>query len=147
VEQRVIWKRLLAQGVEPAQMPSAVLVGISDPTHSSLKKFGAVEDDIGALWFEPGELRYRGDSEQFVIAREQLVQIERRADAGSATVLSGVTHVILHVKQPDGTQRQIRLHTEGVWTMGLKRKTMDQLAQAIVQWHDKAVAAPPPVTA
>jgi hypothetical protein len=138
VEQRVIRKRLMAKGIDPAQLQNAMLVGISDPTRSSLKKFAAVEDDLGAVWLEPGEIRYRGDREQFAITRDQVTQIERRADPGSATVLSGVTHVILHVRQPDGSTRQIRFHTEGVWTMGLKRKTMDRLAAAIVQWHGRA---------
>lgn len=147
LEQRVIRKRLLAQGVPAAQLQNAVLVGISDPTRSSLKKFAAVEDDIGALWLESGALKYQGDRDQFSITREQLMEIERRADTGSATLLSGVTHIILHARQPDGTPRQIRLHTEGVWTMGLKRKTMDDLAQGIVGWHASVAAAPPPITA
>jgi hypothetical protein len=42
---------------------------------------------------------------------------------------------ILHVKLADGSVRQIRLHTEGHWTMGRKRKAMDALADAIARWH------------
>jgi hypothetical protein len=145
VEQHAIRKRLKAQGIDAARLQSAILVGISDPTRSSLKKLTAVEDDVGALWLEPGELRYRGDREQFDITQEQLAQIERRADTASTTLLSGTTHVILHLKQPDGTLRQIRFHTEGLWTLGLKRKAMDQLAQAIVGWHARPASAPPPI--
>ena len=144
VEKRIIRKRLLAQGVVNAQLQTAALVGLSDPTLSSFKKFGGVEDDIGALWVSPDRLVYFGDIEQFTITRDRLVQLERRADAGSATILGGLAHIILHVELPDGSKRQIRLHTEGLLTMGQKRKAMDQLAGAIANWHSSA--APTTVT-
>jgi hypothetical protein len=136
-----ITKRLLAQNITPAQLNSAVLVGISDPTRSSFRKFGAIEEDIGAMWIGPDQLVYWGDNERFSIAREQLAQMERKSDTGSTTMLVGIAHAVLHVKLPDGGVRQIRLHTEGVWTMGQKRRTMDVLADSIVRWQSCAAPA------
>jgi hypothetical protein len=145
LEKRVIYKRLAAQGVSAAQVRGATLVGLSDPTQSSFKKFGGgIEDDIGALWVSPDRLVYFGDMEQFAITPEQLVQLERKADAGSATILSGMAHVILHVRLPDGALRQIRLHVEGLPTMGKRRQAMDQLAAAIADWHSRAAATGQP---
>jgi hypothetical protein len=135
LEKRIITQRLAALGITPAQLQSAALVGLSNPASGLVKRFAAIEEDMGALWVGPDLLIYRGDNEQFDITREQLVQMERRADNRSTTVLGGITHVILHVKLPDGSIRQIRLHTEGHWTMGQKRKAMDALADAIARWH------------
>jgi len=80
-------------------------------------------------------LMYRGDREQFDLTRQQLAQMERKADTRSTTVLGGIAHVILHVRLPDGSLRPIRLHTEGHWTMGGKRRAMDALAEAIAGWQ------------
>jgi hypothetical protein len=135
LEKRIIIKRLAARGITPAQLQSAALVGLSNPASGLVKRFAAIEEDMGALWAGPDLLIYRGDNEQFDITREQLVQMERKADNRSTSVLGGITHVILHVKLPDGSIRQIRLHTEGHWTMGQKRKAMDALADAIARWH------------
>jgi hypothetical protein len=46
-----------------------------------------------------------------------------------------IAAVILRVRQADGSERQIRLHTEGLWTLSQKRRAMDKLAAAIEQWH------------
>jgi hypothetical protein len=135
LERRIIKERLKALGIAPAQLQNATLVGLSNPVRSSFKKFGAVEEDMGALWVGPEQLIYWGDGEQFGIAREQVVEIGRSADAGSTSVLGGISHVILHVRLADGNIRQIRLHTEGIWTMGGKRRAMDALAEAINNWH------------
>ena len=135
VERHIITKRLAALGITPAHLQSAAMVGLSNPASGFIKRFGAIEEDMGALWVGPDQLIYYGDSEQFGIAREQLVQMERRADNRSTSMLGGIAHIILHVKLPAGDIRQIRLHTEGHWTMGLKRKAMDALAEAITRWH------------
>jgi hypothetical protein len=66
-----------------------------------------------------------------------LIPLERKADAGGTTLLGGVTHVILHVRLPDGSERQLRFHTEGCWTMAAKGRAMDELEQRIVQWHGR----------
>jgi len=141
LERRLIRKRLKAQGLSDAQLQSAVLVGLSDPRRSSFKKFGGIEEDVGALWIAPEQLVYYGDIERFSITRDQLVQMERRSDVGSATILSGLAHIILHVRLAEGSERQIRLHIEGVATLGKKRKVMDELADAISRWHANAAPA------
>ena len=135
IERRIILKRLAAQGITPAQLQSAALVGLSNPASGIAKRFGAIEEDMGALWIQPDLLMYRGDTEQFDITRQQLEQMERKADNRSTSVLGGIAHVILHVRLPDGGIRQIRLHTEGQWTMGRKRQAMDALAGAIAGWQ------------
>lgn len=144
---KLIGKRLAARGIPPVRMATALLVGISNPLKSSFKKMTLVEEDVGALWIGGPELVYCGDTDQFSISRAQIVQIERRADAGSTSMLSGTAHVILHVQLPDGTVRQIRFHVEGHWTQGLSRRAMDDLAAAITRWHESAVSAPPPIAA
>ena len=64
-----------------------------------------------------------------------LLQIERRADNRGQTVLGGIRHVILHIALPGGAERQVRLHVEGLWTLGQKRRVMDRLAEQIETWH------------
>jgi len=135
LEKHIITKRLVALGVNPAQLQSAALVGLSNPASGFAKRFGAIKEDMGALWVGPEQLIYWGDGEQFGVTREQLVQMERKADNRSTSVLGGIAHIILHVQLPDGSVRQIRLHTEGLWTMGKKRKAMDAMAEAIARWH------------
>jgi hypothetical protein len=135
LERQLISKRLQARGITPAQLQSAFLVGISNPERSSFKKFSQVEEDIGAIWVGPEQLVYYGDTEDFAVTRGQLLQTERKADTGGTTLLGGITHLILHVQQSDGSERQIRFHTEGHWTMGAKGKAMDELEQAILNWH------------
>ncbi|PWU21501.1 MAG: hypothetical protein C5B50_01525 [Verrucomicrobia bacterium] len=148
VTRKLIAKRLAACGILPAQLQTALLTGISDPSRSSFKKMTLVEDDIGALWIAGDRIVYWGDTEQFAVLPDQLIQLERRADAGSTSMLSGTAHVILHVQLPDGNVRQIRLHTEGQWTQGRNKKAMDALAAAISNWYDstRAIAPPPAQT-
>jgi hypothetical protein len=135
LEKRIITKRLAALGVKPEQMQTAALVGLSNPASGFARRFGAIEEDMGALWVGPEQLIYWGDGEQFGITRQQIEHIERKADNRSTSVLGGIAHVILHIRLPDGKIRQIRLHTEGLWTMGGKRKAMDALAGAIDRWN------------
>jgi len=142
LEKRIIIRRVAALGVTPQQLQGAFLVGLSNPEISSFKKFGLVEEDMGALWVGPEQLIYWGDHEQFALSREQIIEIERRADSGSTSMLGGIAHVVLHVKQNDGSIRQIRFHNEGLLTMGQKRTAMEQLAQAIAQWHGKVASTP-----
>jgi hypothetical protein len=135
LEKRFIVKRMAALGITPQQLAGAFLVGLSNPQRSSFKKFGTVEEDVGALWVGPEQLIYYGDGEQFGLTRSHIMQIERKADSGSTSMLGGIAHVVLHVTQSNGSLRQIRLHNEGPLTMGQKRVAMEQLAEAILQWH------------
>jgi hypothetical protein len=120
LERRIIWKRLKAMGVTRVQLQSAVLVGLSNPASGLDKRFGRVE-----------VLIYHGDGEQFGIGREQLAQLERRMGQ------RGMAHILLHINLSDGSVREIRLHMEGHWTMGARRRAMDTLADAIARWHAK----------
>jgi hypothetical protein len=131
IERRIIWKRLKAMGVTPVQLHGAVLVGLSNPASGLDKRFGRVEEDLGAMWVGQDILVYHGDGEQFGIGREQLAQLERRMGQ------RGMAHIILHVNLSDGSIREIRLHMEGHWTMGARRRAMDVLADAIAKWHAK----------
>lgn len=131
----MIQRRLRTMGIAPEQLKSATLVGISNPASGMVKRFGAIEEDMGALWVLPDRLAFRGDAEQFDLTREQIAGIERKADNRSTTVLAGIAHVILQVRLPDGNIRHMRLHTEGQWTMGQKRRAMDALADAIAGWY------------
>jgi len=135
VEKRLIAKRLAVLGIAPHQLANAFLVGLSNPQRSSFKRFGAIEEDVGAMWVGPEQLIYYGDGEQFGLTRSQITQIERKADSGSTSMLAGIAHIVLHVAQADGSIRQIRLHNEGLLTMGQKRVAMEQLAEAITRWH------------
>jgi len=144
LEKRLIEKRLLARGISASQMRTGVLVGLSNPASGMLKRFGAIEEDMGMLWVGPDQLTYWGDGENFSLTRDQVVQIERKADARSTTMLAGIAHVVLHVNGVGDTQRQVRLHTEGLLTMGQKRQAMDRLADAIIRWHS---STPPSVPA
>jgi hypothetical protein len=141
LETRIITKRLAAMGIPREQLSGAVLVGLSNPASGIVKRFGAIEEDMGALWIAPDRLAFRGDVEQFDLTRDMIAEIERRGDNRSTTTLAGIAHVILHVRLADGSIRQIRLHTEGLWTMGKKRRAMDALADAINQWYAAAPAA------
>ncbi len=145
VEKRATIKRLAAQGISPAHLQGAVFVGLSNPASGITKRFAAIEEDIGALWVGQDQLVYYGDEERFSISRDQLVQIERKADNRSTSVLGGIAHIILHVRIAEGGERQIRLHTEGLWTMGQKRRVMDSLAESIIRWHDAAVPIAQPL--
>ncbi|MSU58801.1 MAG: hypothetical protein EXS35_11645 [Pedosphaera sp.] len=142
IMKRLITKRLRARGLTDAQLTSGLLTGLSDPSRSSLKKFFAIEDDVGMMWFDAAQIIYWGDNEQFSIRHEQLLDVERNMDGGSTSALSGTVHVILRVAQPDGSERRIRLHSEGQWTLGARRVAMDQLAQRIADWRAMAPATP-----
>lgn len=143
LEKEIIRRRLLALGVTKEQLNGGVYIGISNPAiTSSAKRMWCIEEDVGMLWFTPQQLIYWGDGEQFGINREQLLQMERKTDAKSTTALSGTAHVILHVRLADGIERQMRLHTEGVWTIFGKRKASDGLAARISAWHGAVAAVP-----
>jgi hypothetical protein len=137
MERRLIVHRLAALGIQAGQLQNAFLAGLSDPASGIAKRFASIEEDLGALWVGPEQLIYWGDSEQFSIQRGQIVEVERRADNRSTTVLAGIQHVILHVRLPDGSVRQMRLHVEGQMTMGQKRRKMDELGEAINQWMSR----------
>jgi hypothetical protein len=130
---RLITRRLLAKGILPQQLQLGIPIGISDPTKSDLKKL-ILEDDVGMFWIDTGRLVYFGDQEHFSITPQAVAAAERKLQMNSLVALSGASHLILRVRQPDGHERQIRLHTETAWTMGRKRAKMDALAARIDAW-------------
>lgn len=140
MEKSFIRKRLLARGISETQLQTGMYIGLSNPEKSSMKKFGSVEEDMGMLWFDPGQLTYWGDGEAFTIQHYELVDVERQVDGASTTALSGTAHVILRVRRANGSERRLRLHSEGVSTLGGKRVAMNQLAENIAAWR---AAAPP----
>jgi hypothetical protein len=145
LEKGIIRKRLAAKSITAAQLSTGVFIGLSDPAKSSLKKFTCVEEDMGMLWFDTDQLIYWGDHEQFSVRRGELIEVERSLDAASTSALSGTAHVILRIRQADGGERRIRLHTEGIWTLGGKRTAMNALAERIATWRARSVPPPVPV--
>jgi len=141
LEKRVIARRLTALGITPEQLETGIYLGLSDPDQRSVsKRFAAIEEDIGMLWIGPDHLIYYGDSRQLNITRAQLISVERLVDGRSTTALSGTAHVILNYYLPDGTTQRVRLHTEGVKTVGGKRSAMESLNARIEAW--RAAQAP-----
>ncbi len=135
MEKRIIKKRLAALGITPDQMRGGIYVGLSNPAvTSSKKRFFSIEEDVGMLWFTPQQMIYWGDVEQFAISQHDLVQVERKVDAKSTTALSGTAHVVLHIRLSDNSERQIRLHTEAIWTLLGKRRASNDLAARINAW-------------
>jgi len=136
LEKRVIARRLAALGITPEQLKTGIYLGLSDPDQRSMsKRFAAIEEDIGMLWIAPDRLIYYGDTRQMNITREQLISVERLVDGRSTTALSGTAHVILNFHTPDGVLHRVRLHTEGVLTMGGKRAAMESLNARIEAWR------------
>ncbi|MHC4441121.1 MAG: hypothetical protein ACYTF1_15850 [Planctomycetota bacterium] len=136
LEKKVIARRLGALGIPLQYIQTGTYIGVSDPTKSSFKKMTLVEDDCGMLWVTPTTISYRGDTETFDIQRDQLIEVERRADAGDNDSLAGVVNVIMKIRQDDGQQRSIRLHCEGCWTQSAKARAMDRLTSEITQWQE-----------
>jgi hypothetical protein len=135
LELSIVKKRLAACGVSNEVLEKGICIGISDPAKSSFKKMTMVEEDIGMLWLRDKELVYIGDTTGFNISRNQLVEVERGADAGSMSAYGGDVHVILRFKTNDGAQHRIRLHTEGHWTMGSRARASDDLEEKLVRWQ------------
>jgi hypothetical protein len=135
LEKSTILARLKARGVTDDYFERGIYLGVSDPSRSSMKKIGMVEDDMGMLWVGEKEIVYMGDMEDFRIAPEQFVEMQRVADAGSVSALFGNVHVILKFRARAGGEITRRLHTEGIWTMSGKARASDMLAEKIAAWQ------------
>ena len=145
VESRLARARLRALGVEPARMDQGILLGISDPSRTSLAK-GLIEDDIGMLWIMPDELIYEGDNDEFRVRREQLLSIERMANPGAVSAYFGNVNIILTLACDGAPPRRVRLHPESSITMTGTARASDRLAIELERW--KAAGTPEsPVTA
>ena len=131
-----VTKRLSAMGILPDALRAGTFVGTSDPSRNSFKKLTLVEDDLGMLWFAPAMLSYRGDSSGWDIPRDDIVGIERRADAGSTSAYFGAVAVILVYRGPDGAERRVRLHGNGAWTMSGAARLQNALAERLKAWRE-----------
>ena len=141
LETNVIAKRMAAKGVGPDLLSRGHFIGVSDPAKSSLKKMTLVEEDMGMLWVEPHALLYRGDAIDWDLSREQVLEVQRQADAGSTSSYFGAVHVILRVADPAAPngERRVRLHPEGDWTMTAKARALNGLGDRLLSWKSSAV--------
>ncbi len=131
----VLRKRMTALGIDPISLGKGTLVGFSDPARSSFKKLTLVEDDAGVLWIEPAQLVYRGDTEDFELKRDDIISIGCKADAGSMASYAGAVYPILLYRNADGSERSIRLHAWGSWSMGGLTKSLRLLSSKLKSWH------------
>jgi hypothetical protein len=135
LETMVVRKRLTACGFTRDQLATGITIGISDPARNSLKKMTLVEEDLGMLWIGDDVLSYRGDGQSFDVPRGDLLAVERKADAGAASSYFGAVHVIIRFRQPDGTERRVRLHPEQVWTQTGRARALNYLAERLESWR------------
>ncbi len=141
VERKVIAKRMIAFGVLPDEIAMGIDAGISNPKKSSFKKFPTPIEDIGKLWIEKDCIRFRGDKEEFRINRKEFIRMERRADAGNVSSMAGAVDVIMHFKLADGSERQVRLHRVGCWTLRKTAIAANELAEKIEEWQKASSSA------
>ncbi|MCK4575382.1 hypothetical protein KAU34_03150 [candidate division WOR-3 bacterium] len=135
LDKSTITKRLLACGVSEEDINRGIFVGISDPIKSSFKKFTMVEDDVGMLWIESDKVIYKGDSDSFGFDRNKLLSIKRAVDPGSIVAYGGGVDIIIRFRQENGTERRVRLHSEGNWTIKGVARSLDRLAKRLVTWQ------------
>lgn len=140
LEVLVIRARLRARGLPDELLKTGLYVGISDPAVSSFRKFTLVEDDIGMLFFNEDWLSYRGDRADWDLKRQQVLEIQRKSDAGSVSSYFGAVHVIVHYRADDRTTRQVRLHPQGDPTMSAKARALDELADRLEAWRAAPIA-------
>jgi len=143
LETMLIARRLAALGVPPDTFASGQYVGTSDPGKSSFKKLTLVEDDMGMLWIEANSLVYRGDSTSWVIRHDQLLEVERVADAGSVAAYFGGVHVILRLRDDGGVEHRLRIHAEGTWTQTARARKMDYIGDRLEAWREHPTAGWP----
>ncbi|MCD4700981.1 MAG: hypothetical protein K8S24_03900 [Candidatus Aegiribacteria sp.] len=135
LDRMILSKRMTLLGIDPASLGKGTLVGISDPARSSFKKLTLVEDDVGVLWIEPAQLVYRGDTENFVLKRDNIISVECKADAGSMASYAGAVFPILHYRNTDGNESTIRLHAWGCWSLSGLSKSLRLLSSKLESWH------------
>jgi hypothetical protein len=135
VNRGIVRRRLAALGIASEEIAAGLLAGVSDPARSSLKKLTLVEEDVGALWFEPERLVYRGDADGFTVRPEQVVSLEQKADAGGMAAYAGAVHPILRFRDDGGSERAVRLHAWGQWTLGGLARDLDALHEKLEGWR------------
>lgn len=132
----IVRRRAAALGIDPISLEKGIIVGVSDPERSSFKKLTLVEDDVGVLCIEPAQLVYKGDTENFELKRDNVISVECKADSGSMASYAGAVYPILRYRNPDGSERRIRFHAWGNWTLGGMSKSLKLLSLKLKSWHD-----------
>lgn len=138
LDKLMIENRMVARGIPQDFISRGIRIGISDPSKSSMKKFTMIEDDVGMLWLGNETIVYRGDTGDITIRRNQLLTIERAADAWNVSALFGNVNVLITFQRDDGSQRKVRLHSESGWTMTAKARASDKLEEMLLRWKDGA---------
>jgi hypothetical protein len=131
----IVRKRTAALGIDPISLEKGIIVGVSDPERSSFKKLTLVEDDVGVLWIESAQLVYKGDTLNFELKRDNVISVECKADSGSMASYAGAVYPILRYRNADGSERSIRLHAWGNWTLGGLSKSLKLLSLKLESWH------------
>jgi len=72
--------------------------------------------------------------DEFRVRREQLLSIERVANAGSVSAYFGNVNIILTLACEGAAPRRLRLHPESSWTMTGTARASDRLANELEQW-------------
>jgi len=136
--------RLLTRGVLPDDLRAGSYTGISDPEKSSAKK-RFIEEDLGVLWLHEDAMCYRGDTEDFSVRREELIEVQRESNPWSWAAYWGAVDVLIRVRIGEEGERRIRLHPMGSWTLLGVGKADDRLAEAIEAWRAASPVAPPAI--
>lgn len=127
-------RRLRGRGLTDAHLASGRFIGTSDPTRTSFRRLGWVEQDLGMLWIGADRLVYWGDEVAWEIPHDRLIAIERKADAGSVSSYFGAVQVIVVYRSEAGEAVRIRLHTLGDWTMTGKARAFNNMAARLSAW-------------
>ena len=146
VELALIRRRQEALGVAPEVQAQGLFVGVSDPSRSSWKKFGRIEEDLGILWLHPAALIYRGDATGWDLPAPGVVAVERSADSGATSSYFGASGVVLRTVDAYGRESRIRLHPQGAWTLTGQARRLDELAERLQAWKDEAAAHAAPAS-
>ena len=139
-----IRRRQEALGVAPEVQAQGLFIGVSDPSRSSWRKFGRIEDDLGILWLHPAALIYRGDANGWDLPAPGVVAVERAADSGATSSYFGASGVVLRMVDAYGRESHIRLHPQGAWTLTGQARRLNELAERLQAWKDDAAAQAPP---
>jgi hypothetical protein len=129
-----IARRMRALGFDPERVPGGLPMGVSNPDRSSFKKFPCVEEDIGMLWLSATHVSFRGDAAGWDVPRNDVLAVERKADAGASSSYFGAIQVLLRIRRPDGTEHRVRLHPEGAFTQSTHAAALNTLAQRLEYW-------------
>ena len=95
VDLALIRRRQEALGVAPEVQAQGLFIGVSDPSRSSWRKFGRIEEDLGILWLHPAALIYRGDATGWHLPAPGVVAVERAADSGATSSYFGASGVVM----------------------------------------------------